>query len=278
MRTGFVNIFKKEGDTSTFVVNRLKRLFKTPCGHMGTLDPLAEGVLPVGVGNATRLFDYFLSKTKTYRARFRFGFTTETLDRESAPVPCGGVPSAEKIAAALPQFTGDILQVPPTYSAVSVNGKRSYELARRGHDVDLPAKTVRVERFCLLGEAAEGEFEFEIVCGGGTYIRSLARDLGAALETGAYMTALRRTASGVFTEATAVPLDLLNEKNRDEYLIPTETVLPFPVLEAFDERLFQGVRVETEAADGIYKIYKDGAFYGLATAEGGVLRPEKKLC
>ena len=278
MKTGFVNIFKREGDTSTFVVNRIKRLLRTPCGHMGTLDPLAEGVLPVGVGNATRLFDYFLGKTKTYRARFRFGFTTETLDRESEPVPCGGVPAAEEIAAALPQFTGDILQVPPTYSAVSVNGKRSYELARKGHVVDLTAKTVRVESFTLLKETAEDEFEFEIVCGGGTYIRSLARDLGAALETGAYMTALRRTASGPFTEETAVPLDTLTGENIEEYLIPTEKVLAFPVLEGFDARLFQGVRVPTSAADGTYKIYRDGAFYGLAQAEDGVLRPEKKLC
>lgn len=278
MKTGFVNIFKREGDTSTFVVNRIKRLFQTPCGHMGTLDPLAEGVLPVGVGNATRLFDYFLGKSKTYRARFRFGFTTKTLDRESEAIPCGDVPAEEKIAAALPAFIGEISQVPPMYSAVSVNGRRSYELARKGHVVDLTAKTVRIDSFRLLGATAPDEFEFEIVCGGGTYIRSLARDLGQALETGAYMTALHRTASGAFTEETAVPLEILTKENAESYLIPTEKVLPFPVLEEFDERLFDGVRVPTPAADGMYKIYKEGAFYGLAKAEGGLLRPEKKLC
>ena len=147
--TGFINIDKREGDTSTYAVNRIKHFSKSACGHMGTLDPLASGVLPVGVGNATRLFDYFLEKTKTYVARFRFGVTTVTLDRESELVYGGKVPAISEIEAALPQFLGEIDQVPPAYSAKFVNGMRSYDLARQGQEVSLQPKRIKIERFQL---------------------------------------------------------------------------------------------------------------------------------
>lgn len=276
--TGFINVDKPEGISSAFVVNRIKRLTHAPCGHLGTLDPLAEGVLPVGVGNATRLFSYFLDKTKVYRARFRFGWTTPTLDRESDPKACGPVPGEADIAAALPRLTGEILQVPPAYSAVCVDGKRSYELARKGRKIELSARTVRVEAFRLTGKCAEDEFEFEVVCGAGTYIRALARDLGAALGTGAYMTYLRRTESGAFREDTAVPLEKLTAENIASYLIPTDSVLPFPRLDMEDERYYRGVRFPVKLQDGVYKIYHGGEFYGIGAVEEGVLRPEKKLC
>ncbi|MDE6273751.1 MAG: tRNA pseudouridine(55) synthase TruB, partial [Clostridiales bacterium] len=196
--TGFFNLFKQEGISSTALVNRMKRLTHTPCGHMGTLDPLAEGVLPVGVGRATRLFEYFLKKRKRYTARFVFGKTTETLDRESQPIGEGRVPSEEEIRCVLGGFIGTIDQVPPAYSAKSVNGKRSYDLARAGKTVKLPPKKVEIISLDLIGQTGVNEFEFDIVCGGGTYIRSLARDIAASLGTLAYMTKLTRTGSGVF--------------------------------------------------------------------------------
>ena len=276
--TGFLNIYKEEGVSSAFVTNRVKRLVHAPVGHMGTLDPLASGVLPVGVGNATRLFDYFSGKTKRYTARFRFGATTETLDREGEIVFGGRVPTGAEIEAVLPRFAGEIEQIPPKYSAKSVNGRRGYQLARAGEEFTLPAKKVRIERFCLLAQTAPDEFSFEIVCGGGTYIRSLARDLAQALGTYGYMSALTRNASGVFSEESAVRLDTLTEENIGEYLIPTESVLPYPVLDGVDERIFNGVRVQTEQPDGLYKLYYRGAFYGLAKAENGVVHAEKKLC
>lgn len=276
--TGFVNVWKAEGISSAFVVNRIKRLLKCPCGHMGTLDPLASGVLPVGAGNATRLFDYFLAKTKTYSARFRFGVTTPTLDRESEPVYGGGVPSLEEITAALGGFLGEIEQIPPAFSAVSVNGKRSYELARAGKDVALTPKRVFIEDFCLEGQTAPDEFSFTITCGGGTYIRSLARDLAAALGTNGFMSALARTRSGVFTQETSVPLEKLTEENVADYLIPTETVLPFPTLRITDGRLYQGVRLSCDKADGLYKLYDGEGFYGIARVSGGLVKTEKKLC
>ncbi len=276
--TGFLNIDKTRGDTSAYVVNRVKRLTKSSCGHLGTLDPLASGVLPVGIGNATRLFDYFLSKEKCYRARFRFGKTTPTLDAESEPEGEGRVPEEGEIQAVLSRFVGTVEQVPPQYSAVCVNGKRSYELARKGGEVDLPSRRVRIFSFSLLGRTSPDEFEFSVVCGGGTYIRALSRDVAAALGTVAYTTALRRTASGPFTEENAVPLSSLTAENWQNFLIPTESVLPFPALKVEDERYYHGVGIEQTCGDGVYKIYRGETFYGIGKVEGGVLRPEKKLC
>ncbi len=276
--TGFLNIDKREGDTSTYVVNRIKGLVKCPCGHMGTLDPLAFGVLPVGIGNAARLFDYFLGKTKTYLARFRFGVTTVSLDRESPLIFGGSVPKAEEIRAVLPRFVGEIEQVPPAFSAKFVEGKRSYELARKGQEIPLMPKKVTIERLELLEQTAPDEFSFEIVCGGGTYIRSLARDLSEALGTKGFMSALERTKSGVFTKETAVPLERLTRENFKDFLIPTEEVLPFPVLEISDERYYHGVNYEVDLPDGSYKVTRGGEFYGTAKVEGGKIRPDKKLC
>ena len=276
--TGFLNIDKRRGDTSAYVVNRVKRLTKQACGHMGTLDPLASGILPVGIGNSTRLFDYFLAKRKTYVARFCFGATTETLDSEGTVVIGGRIPTAEEIKEALPRFVGVIEQIPPKFSARCIGGKRGYELARSGEEFELPAKKVEIFGFTLLAQTAPEEYEFEITCSGGTYIRSLSRDLALALDTQGYTTALRRTASGFFTEETAVPLDALTSDNWQKYMIPTDMVLSFPVLDVTDERYYQGVRIPTDVADGEYKIYRAGEFYGIGVVEEGILRSEKKLC
>lgn len=278
MKTGFLNIDKDEGVSSAYVVNRVKRLTRAACGHLGTLDPLACGVLPVGVGNATRLFDYFLGKTKRYSARFRFGVTTDTLDREGELRGEGRVPTEEELRAALSRFTGEIDQVPPLYSAKSVNGRRGYELARAGETLVLPAKRVRVEEFRLLEQTAEDEFSFEITCGAGTYIRSLARDLAEACGTVGYMSYLCRTQSGAFGLQNAVKLSELTEENWEQFLIPTPSVLSFPVLESPDERIFHGVRCPSDAADGEYLVYRDGEFYGTACVSAGTVKIGKKLC
>lgn len=276
--TGFINVFKEEGVSSAYAVNRVKRLTKTPCGHLGTLDPLACGVLPVGVGNATRLFDYFLQKTKVYSARFRFGVTTETLDREGELLFGGRVPTAEEIESVLPRFIGETEQIPPKYSAKSVNGRRGYELARAGAEFTLAPKRVRVDGIRLTGQTAPDEFSFEIVCGAGTYIRALARDIASALGTAGYMSFLCRNASGIFTAETSVPLERLTEENVEDYLIPTESVLPFPVFEAPDPRLFHGVSLPSDRADGEYKIYLGKEFYGIARVSGGYAKIRTKLC
>lgn len=276
--TGFINVFKTEGASSTSVVNRIKRLSRTPCGHMGTLDPLACGVLPVGVGNATRLFNYFLGKTKTYEARFRFGVTTDTLDREGELIGQGMVPSKEEIESVLGCFTGEIDQIPPKFSAKNVNGRRGYELARAGEDFVLPPKRVRIEKVELTGQTSPDEYSFRIVCGGGTYIRSLARDIAEKCGTIGYMSYLCRTQSGIFTADRAVKIEELTEENLSAFLIPTESVLPFPVLKCVNPRLFNGLACKTDEENGQYKIYRNGIFYGIAEVNDGLAKITTKLC
>lgn len=286
-RFGFFNVDKPSGLTSGTVVNKIKWLSGVPCGHMGTLDPLASGVLPVGVGNATRLFDYFLEKEKEYIAEFTFGVDSDTLD-STGNLVCGGqVPDESDIAAVLPDFFGDIMQVPPKYSAKNVNGRRGYDLARAGIEFELAPKKVHIYGMEMLGKAEgrEDTFRIKIRCGGGTYIRSLARDIAAALGTKGVMSALRRTQSGIFTAEKALPFSLFESdpsvEELEKYMIPTESVLPFErlVLSGENEqRLLQGQFVPAEQADGIYKIYQAEVFYGLAEIKDGKAKAKTKLC
>lgn len=280
-RIGFINVNKPSGIGSTNVVSRVKRLTGMPCGHMGTLDPLASGVLPVGVGNATRLFDYFLQKTKVYVAEFTFGVTSDTLDSTGELEKAGFVPTAAELEAVLPLFQGEIEQLPPRYSAKSVGGKRAYELARAGVEFELSPKRVRIDGVKLLGgvDGKPNAYRFEIVCGGGTYIRSIARDLAAKMGTFAVMSALERTKSGFFEIGAATAFDELDENNIESLVIPVEAVLPFDSLEfCGTDRIFNGVSAKTELADGTYKLYRDGVFYGLAEVRAGWARAKTKLC
>ena len=283
---GFINVDKPSGIVSSTVVNKIKWLSGVPCGHMGTLDPLASGVLPVGVGNATRLFDYFLEKEKEYIAEFTFGVASDTLDSTGELTLCGRIPREAEIVEALPSLIGEIDQIPPKFSAKNVNGRRGYELARAGVDFELPAKRVKIFGVELLGSGEkENSFAFKIRCGGGTYIRSIARDMAFALETNAVMSALKRTKSGAFELKNAIPFSLLERdlpvSELEKYLIPTESVLPFPALSITDkkpERIFSGMAVEADGADGLYKLYKEDAFYGIAEVKCGYAKAKTKLC
>lgn len=276
---GFVNVDKPSGVNSSAAVNKIKRLTRVASGHMGTLDPLASGVLPVGIGNAARLFDYFLKKRKEYIAEFTFGADSDTLDSTGELVFGGSIPSAREIEKALPSLVGDVMQIPPKYSAKNVNGKRGYDLARAGVDFELPPKQVSIYAVELLGKTSENAYNFRIECGGGTYIRSIARDLAAALGTKAVMSALRRTKSGFFEIDRAVPLDELTEENIADYVIPTEAVLPFDRLEfSENNRIFNGIPARTNAADGEYKVYRGGEFYGIVAVADGRAKIKTKLC
>ena len=286
-RYGFFNVDKPSGIVSSTVVNKIKWLSGVPCGHMGTLDPLASGVLPVGVGNATRLFDYFLEKEKEYVAEFTFGVDSDTLDSTGNLVQGGHVPDEKDIEAVLPTFFGDIMQVPPKYSAKNVNGRRGYDLARAGIEFELAPKKVHIYGMEMLGkkEGSEDTYLVKIRCGGGTYIRSLARDIAAALGTKAVMSALNRTQSGIFTLPNAVPFDFFTQdppvEELEKYLIPTETVLPFETLSLTEkgvERILQGQFVTVDVMDGIYKIYTADGFYGLAEVVNGKAKAKTKLC
>ena len=163
-KIGFININKETGKSSAQAVAAVRKKFGVPCGHMGTLDPLATGVLPVGLGKATRLFDYLLDKTKVYRARFLFGVTTDTLDVTGKTENTTDViPDEEEIRSLLSKFVGKIEQIPPKFSAKCIGGKRGYQLARRGSEFTLPAKTVEILGFSLSGRVSEREYEFMIL-------------------------------------------------------------------------------------------------------------------
>ncbi len=272
---GFINIYKKEGESSALAVAKVKRKLGEKCGHMGTLDPLAEGVLPVAVGKATRAFDYLLSKRKTYVAEFTFGSETDTLDRGGAFTKTGGrVPEESEILRVLGHFLGEIEQVPPNYSAKLIDGQRGYRLARKGVEFSIPAKKVTVERLELVGHEG-GAFTFEIDCLGGTYIRALARDIAAALGTCAYMTRLVRTAAGVFTLERAVTVgNFCASLDPFSFLLPTESALSFPRAEFWGQDFFKlknGVGLPFEGR-GLFLVYGDGAFVGVGEAAGGRMR------
>ncbi|MGN0814056.1 MAG: tRNA pseudouridine(55) synthase TruB [Candidatus Coproplasma sp.] len=280
---GLINVNKAAGVSSAREVAIIKRLTKTPSGHMGTLDPMASGVLPIGIGNACRLFDYFLNKRKIYQATFEFGVGYDTLDTTGKMIESGGyVPTESEIKSVLPALCGDVMQIPPAYSAKNVNGKRAYQLARAGEEVKLEPKKVQIFRVELTRKVSSTAYEFEIECGSGTYVRSVGRDMAAALGTCATMSALVRSSSGIFSLENSVKTDELTEENISGYIIPTDSVLPFDSVYPEGnraKRLFNGLSVECELADGTYKIYQqNGDFYGLATAEGGRLKVRTKLC
>ena len=282
-RTGFINVNKEQGVSSAREVAVIKKLTGLPCGHMGTLDPMASGVLPVAVGNATRLFDYFLSKRKCYLAQFTFGILTDTLDTTGKVIAAGGrIPSENEIAEALPRLTGDIMQVPPAYSAKSVGGERGYKLARAGKTFELAPKLVSVGEFILKGRVKENVFCFEIECGSGTYIRSLARDLGELVGTYASMNSLVRTKSGCFEIENSVETRCLNCENISDFLVPADSVLPYPckTLDAREEKLYlNGVPAPCGLPEGLYRIYRqDGSFHGVGFSDGTNLKSRLKLC
>jgi tRNA pseudouridine55 synthase len=224
---GILNIDKPAGCTSRDAVNRIDRLvLPAKCGHAGTLDPLATGVLVVCVGHATRLIQYVQHLPKRYEATFQLGRRSRTDDIEGEIELLADAiePSRETVEAALPQFLGKIEQRPPAHSAIKVGGQRAYERARRGEVFELAARTVTIHRLAIR-RYDYPQLELEIECGSGTYVRSLGRDLAAALGTAAVMSALVRTAIGEFRVEEAVPLDALSAGTLPQHLQPALTAL-----------------------------------------------------
>ncbi|MBC7954215.1 MAG: tRNA pseudouridine(55) synthase TruB, partial [Rhodospirillaceae bacterium] len=228
---GWLAIDKPVGIGSTQVVAAVRRITgAAKVGHGGTLDPLASGILPIALGEATKTVAYVMDGAKTYQWRVRWGQSTTTDDMEGAVCATSDVrPTTEQILAALPAFLGDIQQVPPAYSAIMVNGERAYDLARAGETVELKSRIVRIDGFRLVGQPDADHADFEVNCGKGTYIRSLARDLALALGTVGHIVILRRTACGPFNEGNSIPLDKFRESGQGpalrSHLLPVETAL-----------------------------------------------------
>ena len=280
--SGFINLNKPSGISSAAAVSKIKKLTGVPCGHMGTLDPLASGVLPVAVGNAARLFQYLLDKQKTYRAVFRFGIGTDTLDC-TGEVYCENmpVPDEESIRSVLARFTGEIMQMPPAFSAKSIGGVRAYKLAREGKEVALQPKAVRIDGLELIGKTGADSYEFLIRCGGGTYVRSIGRDVVECLGTCAVMTSLVREKSGYFSLENSVSLEDLACRGGKDCLIAPDTVFEMPALcysGDLAKRIGYGQTIAADEDDGLYKLYLDGSFYGVAAVNGGLLKAKTKVC
>ena len=269
---GWIALDKPAGLTAAAVVGRVKRaLDAAKVGHGGTLDPLATGILPIALGEATKTANFIVDSTKTYVFEATWGVGTATDDSEGAvSATAPGRPERDAIFGALPAFTGIIQQTPPAFSAVKVAGERAYDLARKEKIVDLPARAVNVHRFALLAQPDADRARFEVECGKGTYIRALVRDLAQALGTVGHVSALRRTRCGVFDESTAISLanlEALGHKAADSaHLLPVATVLDdIPALALTED---EARRVKLGQAIALWPLAKrsplTGLTYGMA--------------
>ncbi|MEO8815987.1 MAG: tRNA pseudouridine(55) synthase TruB, partial [Mycobacterium sp.] len=258
---GLVIVDKPAGMTSHDVVGRCRRLFGTrKVGHAGTLDPMATGVLVIGIERATKILGLLTTSAKSYAATVRLGQTTSTEDAEGVLLEQFSAAhlTEEQIAGVISGLRGDIAQVPSSVSAIKVDGKRAYQLVREGHTVELPARQVRIERFDLLALRRHDQLvdlDVEVDCSAGTYIRALARDLGAALGVGGHLTALRRTASGRFGLDQAHTLDELTEASQLSYTLDDACLQTFPrrdLSAAETESAGHGRALEAVGIVGIY--------------------------
>lgn len=281
---GVIIVNKADSITSQKVVNMVKHKFnkKFKVGHYGTLDPKATGVLPIAIGKATKLFDLMQDKIKVYRAIFRFGVETDTLDSEGKIINQSNVlPTLSDIQSVLPSFIGQIKQVPPLYSANMVNGVRAYDLARKNVEFELKTKSVYVYKFECIKQINNADFLFEIHCGSGTYIRSLCRDLAYALNTYGFMPLLIRTKSGNFDIQNSISYkELLQSDNIDKYVMSLNEVLEMPSLNIDDKVAFKfgnGMTIIFNGENGIYKVLNQGNLLGLGSIKNNRLKMEIKL-
>jgi tRNA pseudouridine55 synthase len=295
--SGWVNLDKPYDLTSTHAVSRVRRIFDAQkAGHAGTLDPLATGILPIALGEATKTVPYLMDADKAYRFTIAWGRTTATLDREGATLAQSEVrPSPEAVAAVLPRFLGEIRQVPPAFSAIKVAGERAYDLARAGETPKLAARVVSIHDARIVEAPDPDHLVLEIACGKGTYVRALVRDIAEALGACAHVGALRRTRVGPFSDETAVTLeyleDLGHKARQSEALLPVETALDdIPALAVTDEdafRLKQGrsivlvprqveaVKARLKPGSRTVSAMTDGSMVALCEMRAGRLEPSR---
>ena len=290
---GWIIIDKPGGLSSNAVVGRVRRLTgAAKVGHAGTLDPMATGVLPMALGEATKIVSYLMDGAKAYRFTVRWGEQRDTDDAEGEVVATSDArPAKEKILAVLGNFIGDIEQVPPVFSAIKIEGKRAYALARADQAPEMKPRTIHIEDLKLLRVVDADHAEFEAVSGKGAYMRSLARDLGTALGTVGHIVQLRRIAVGPFDEKQAISLDKLESLRHSaplsEYLLPVETVLDdIPALaltETEARKLSQGQAIpvlpvasrsplKNIGQGDVVRVMAEGRLVALAKINGGEIR------
>ncbi len=283
---GILIVDKPSGWTSFDVIAKLRGILGTrKLGHSGTLDPMATGVLPVFAGGASKAVDMQPDHTKAYRALIRFGIATDTGDVTGTVLRSEQTAvTEEQLRAVLPRFTGDILQTPPMYSAVKVNGSPLYKLARQGVTVERKARPVTIHRLEVTGREGEQDFVLEVDCSKGTYVRTLVEDLGEALGVPATLAGLQRTRAGVFGleySHTIEEIQAAKDENRlEELLLPVETVfahLPqLTVSPGNTARLLNGAPCyRIKAEDGVYRLQGPEGFLGLGRVTDSILKTEK---
>jgi len=286
MADGIIIIDKPAGWTSMDVCAKLRGILKTKkVGHAGTLDPMATGVLPVFVGQATRAVSFAESGEKEYIAGLRLGLVTDTQDTEGKVL--SEMPVAitqEQLRAVLPQFTGELRQVPPMYSAVKIGGKKLYELARSGKEIERPARSVTIRELELLEQVSPSDFILRVRCSKGTYVRTLCHDIGAALGCGGCMYSLRRTMAAGFTLAESHTLEEVQEQG-ESLLRPTDSLFrEYPAYHITHPRVDflcrcgNPLRIKEELRSGTYRVYgMDGAFLCLSRLENGTMTSIKNF-
>ena len=281
---GIVIVDKPQGWTSQDVTARLRRVFATRrIGHGGTLDPMATGVLPVFVGRATRSVEFFEHAEKTYETVLRLGITTDTEDITGTVLTQqDAFVTGEQLENVLQQFRGEILQVPPMYSALKVNGQKLYDLARKGKEVERQPRPVTIHELTLLGMEADG-IRLRVRCSKGTYIRTLCKDIGQALGCGGCMAALRRVSAGEYTIEESIPLkDLLESENPETYLRPVDSMFrnhpAVTLTEKQTLRCRNGNSFSVKMENGTYRAYsQNGEFLMLAKVEDGIMSTIKSF-
>ena len=284
MPDGIIIIDKPTGWTSMDVCAKLRGILREKrIGHAGTLDPMATGVLPVFVGRATKAVQFAENGRKEYRAVLKLGTVTDTQDTtgavlEAHPVTVG----ADEVRAALEHFTGKLLQLPPMYSALKVNGQKLYDLARQGKTVERKPRAITVYELELLEQSAPDEFTLRVVCSKGTYIRTLCHDLGQALGCGGCMAALRRTEASGFRIGETVTLEDAAREG-EALLRPLDSLFrAYPAFTipnaALEKKCLCGNPLRVSLADGIYRVYGcDGTFLALSEARDGLLTSKRNF-
>jgi tRNA pseudouridine55 synthase len=284
---GWVILDKPVGPSSTQALGRVRRVFEAAkAGHGGTLDPLASGVLPIALGEATKLIQFAMDGRKTYEFAVRWGTATTTDDAEGEIVATSpNRPTEAAIGAVLPRFVGEIAQSPPAFSAIKIGGERAYDLARAGEAVTLEPRNVLIQKLEFLNSPDPDTARFRVECGKGTYVRSLARDLARSLDTVGHVVELRRTRVGKFTAAAAISLETLeafgHSPARFGALAPVETVLDdIPALAVTADQALalkrgqalRDPRIDRAPADPI-SAFHEGRLIALVASDGEILRP-----
>lgn len=278
---GIIVINKPKNCTSHDVVYKVKKIFNEKVGHTGTLDPLATGVLPLLIGKGTLCSKYLINHDKIYEVELTLGKKTDTADSEGKIIETRDVPTEilkqQNVEKVLSSFIGKQKQIPPIYSAIKVKGKKLYEYARKGQEVEIQPREIEIYSINLMKINSETKkIEFQVHCSKGTYIRTLCEDIAEKLSTVGYMSELNRIQVGTFTLSEAVSIENLEKAPKEKYLIPIEKVFEkcgsIELKDISLKKFLNGVKITKNEPDGVYRIYNKGTFVGTGILKDGKLK------